>query len=185
MQLFGVSTDSWATHRIGDFGTLSPENPTRDLTASPHGPILPLGKGPAGSDLVLTLRNLGLCLWSPHSWPWTRVRVCVLRASPSQSSEGASWRWWIVRLHWSLWRKHTALVTQSLSECGGPGGTPPPVQKEPPRSWLELQERRPSVFTLMGVNPFLLIIDTYQQTLQRPEFLSKEDHISLKENMLT
>ena len=37
----------------------------------------------------------------------------------------------------------------------------------------------------MGVNPFLLIIDTYQQTLQWPEFLSKEDRISLKENMLT
>lgn len=31
----------------------------------------------------------------------------------------------------------------------------------------------------MGVN-LLLIIDTYQQTLQWPEFLSKEDRISLK-----
>ena len=145
-----------------------------------HGPFLPLEKGPAGSGPVLTLRNWGLCLWSPLSWPWTRVRVCVLRPSPSQSSEGASWRRWIVRLHWSRWRKHTALVTQSLSECGGPG-----VRKEPPKSWLGLQGRGPSGFILMGVNPFLLIIDTYQQTLQWPEFLSKEDHISLKENMLT
>lgn len=150
-----------------------------------HGPILPLGKGSAGSDRVLTLRNWGLCLWSPLSWPWTQVIVCVLRPSPSQSSIGAPWRQRIARLYWSWWRKHTDLVAQSLSECGGLGGTLPPVQKEPPRSWLGLQGRGSSGFILMGVNPFLLIIDTYQQTLQWPEFLSKEDRISLKENMLT